>query len=359
MKKVFKLLAISVMCLITAFCFVACGGGNKGDSDEPGIICKKFGKDDYYTVIGYNAEDGVSTLDVSAAAQTKYGDTVVVGRIKTGAFDGNSTLKEITVTDPAGDGVDLVIDEGAFKNIRALKKITLPFVGANAFSDAYPNETPPAIGDELKATDAARSFGYIFGEEESDFAFPASMNYGSGSATFYIPASLNEIVIKPQSEINIPMYAFCNLTGITAVRLDDGQADIKAIGESAFKDAASLSVVNIPASVKVIYASAFEGTTALKVFGENGFSVAAGSMLEEIKESAFKGTRLNAFDISGTQVAKIGDYAFYGSALTAFTFSAQIEKVGAYAFANSDKLVVNVPACEIGAGAFNGVKEAN
>lgn len=360
MKKLLKLLIISVLSIACVLGLFACGGG-AGKNEEEGIICKKLSGDAFYTVIGYNAEKDengnvVTILDISAAAQDKYGDentTVTVGRIRTGAFDGNNTLTKVIVSDKAGDGVDLTIDAGAFKNMRALKEITLPFIGANAKSDAYFNETAPALGDELKATDKERTFGYIFGEDEADYASPITCNYGDKSdmtATFYIPVALTKVTVKAESEINIPMYAFCGLPRITTVNLE---GNIKAIGVAAFKNMTALKTVNIPSSVKVIYEGAFEGTTALKTF-----TFDADSNLNEIKESAFKGTKLTAFDISGTQVNAIGDYAFYGSALTEFTFSATVTTtVGAYAFANSEKLVAvnNMPA-NVHATAFYGTE---
>lgn len=353
MKKVVRLLIISLLALTAAFSLIACGGAN-GKTEEKGILAKKLSGDNFYTVYGYGAEDGVNTLDISAAAKAKYGDDVVVGRIRTGAFDGNGTLTEIVVSDNAADGIDLTIDAGAFKNMRALKKITLPFVGANAYSDAYFNETAPALGVELKATDKERLFGYIFGEDAADNLAAITQAYGEKSdmtATFYIPATLKEVVISATSEINIPMYAFCGVSGITKINLN---GEIKAIGEAAFKNAVGLKEINIPASVKVIYKSAFDGAVSIKTFGDNGFKFDENSTLTEIKESAFKGTNLTEFDLSGTKVEKIGNNAFYGSALTSFTFSDEIAEIGAYAFANSAKLSVVKPDCIIGVNAFIG-----
>lgn len=360
MKKFVKLLIISIMIIASVCSFAACS--NDADkSGEAGIVCKKLTGDDFYTVIGYGAEKDaenkdVTTLDISAAAKTKYGETAVVGRIRTGAFDGNTTLKEVIVTDSV-EGVELTIDEGAFKNMRALEKITLPFVGASRISDADINETAPALGDAKKATDKERSFGYIFGEEENGASSKITLTYGDVSgqtADFYIPAALTEITINASKEINIPMYAFCGLTRVETVLLS---GNVKAIGRAAFKNMDKLSKISVPKSVKVIYDEAFVGTSKLKVFGENGLSFEEGSLLTEIKSGAFKETSLTSFDISGTQVKVIGDNAFYNSALRTFTFSATIEKVGAYAFANSKDLAVEPPACETGINAFADVKE--
>lgn len=341
MKKFVKLLIISLLAVVTGLGLVACNGGGK--TEEKGIVCKKLSGDDFYTVISYGAEDGVTSLDISAAAQAKYGEngakTITVGRIRTGAFDGNTSLKEVIVSDKADDGVDLTIDAGAFRNMRGLEKITLPFVGANANSDAYMNETEPATGDKVKATDKARSIGYIFGEEESDVSSAITLTYGEASgqtATFYIPVALTEITIKAENEINIPMFAFCGLTRITTVNL---VGNVKAIGVSAFKNMTGLTKVNIPASVKTIYENAFEGTTALKVFGDNGFKFDAESTLKEIKDAAFKGSKLAAFDISGTQVETIGDYVFAGNkTLSSVKFGTSVKTIGAFLFADCEAL---------------------
>ena len=359
MKKFVKLLIISIMILASVLSFAACDGNSDKDSSA-GIVCKKLSGDDFYTVIGYNAEENETTLDISVAAKAKYGDETIIGRIRKGAFDGNTTLKEITVTDETENGT-LTIDEGAFKNMRKLEKITLPFVGANRFSDADQNVYDITLNEQEEkfykkniATDKEHLFGYIFGEEENTVSSKITFTYGEKSdmtADFYIPVALTEIVIDADKEINIPMYAFCGLTRVETVTLS---GNINAIGRAAFKNMDKLSKVNIPSSVKVIYEDAFAGTAKLKVFGENGFSFDDGSLLEEIKEGAFRETRLASFDISGTQVKVIGDYAFYGSALQSFDFSATIENIGAYAFANSENLSVVAPSCTIGVNAFAG-----
>ena len=355
MKKVLKLLIIAVLTVATVLGLVGCGG-SEAETGEKGVICRKFSGDNFYTVVGYGAEDNENTLDISAAVKDKYGDEAIVGRIRTGAFDGNKTLKSVIVSDKAGDGVDLTIDAGAFKNMRALEEITLPFVGANRYSDADMSGSAPALGEELKAVNDKRSIGYIFGTEESDAASKITLTYGDVSgqtADFYIPVALIKINIVAEEEINIPMYAFCGLKRIEEITLS---GNVKAIGRNAFKNMDKLSKVNIPSSVEIIYDGAFEGATSLKVFGDNGFKIDENSNLTEIREGAFKGTRLTSFDISGTQVKTIGDYCFYNSALKTFTFSAVIESVGAYAFANSANLEVAIPVCSIGVNAFADIK---
>lgn len=282
MKKFAKLLLISIMIIASVLSFAACDGNSDKDSSA-GIVCKRLTGDDFYTVIGYNAEENETTLDISAKAKAKYGDNVVIGRIRTGAFDGNTTLKEITVTDETENGT-LTIDEGAFKNMRALNKITLPFVGASRISDADYNETEPAMGDAIKATDKERSFGYIFGEEENSASSKITFTYGEVSgqtADFYIPVALNEIVIDASKEINIPMYAFCGLTRVETVEL---KGSINAIGRAAFKNMDKLSKVTMPdgeKGVKSIKDDAFSGCVKLK-------DITLPNSLTSIGEGVFK-----------------------------------------------------------------------
>ena len=287
MKKVVKLLIISVLVFVCAMGLIACGDNSNSETDQ-GIVCRKFSGDNFYTVVSYNKKDGETELDISKAAQDKYGDTVIVGRIRKGAFDGNETLKKVIVSDKAGDGVDLTIDEGAFKNMRALESITLPFVGANKNSDAYYNESEPA---ENKAVDKERSFGYIFGEEENDNSSAMTFSYGDKSdmtATFYIPVALKEIIIDADEEINIPMYAFCGAPRFVSVTL---KGNIKAIGTSAFKNMTGVKTIEIPVGVTAIYENAFEGATALLQLNYAGTKMqwsAVNGVEEGLKNSEIK-----------------------------------------------------------------------
>lgn len=275
MKKFVKLLIISIMILASVLSFAACGGNSDKDS-ETGIVCKKDAENGFYTVIDYNAEENVTSLDISVAAKAKYGDEIVVGRIRKGAFDGNTTLEEIIVTDETANGT-LTIDEGAFKNMRELKKITLPFVGANRFSEADYNDYGIDLDDlneqekefykKNKTTDKERSFGYIFGEEENAASSKITFTYGDKSdmtADFYIPVALTEITIEADKEINIPMYAFCGLTRELTITLSD---NIKAIGRAAFKNMDKLTKVTMPDGangVKSIKDDAFSSCVKLK-----------------------------------------------------------------------------------------------
>lgn len=354
MKRFLKLAIILVSCAALALSVAACGNGGSTKSDGSGLVCKKFGDDEFYTVTRYYEEDDVDTLDIAAAFHAKYGENEKIGLIKKNAFKGNGTLKSVIIA-KTGDQA-LEIEEGAFAGMKAIEEITLPFVGSTELSDATIMQTAPA---ENKSTDKMRSFGYIFGEEEVDGSAAVSLTYGKESATFYIPSTLYKVTVNGVSEngINIPMYAFCGLTQVSVIEL---KGNIVAIGESAFKNMTKLGKINIPATVKDIYGAAFEGTPALKVFGTD-LSFDDGATLENIKDGAFKGTKLTSFVLPAS-VKTIGESCFAESSLTAFTFSANIEFVGAYALANSEKLATinNVPNAEkLSVGVFYGTAYEN
>ena len=344
MKRLLRIIAICLICAIVPFAAACADSGNGGGTDK-GLVLKKFGNDSYYTVIRYYEEDGVDSVTLSdeTARRVTGDENAVIGKIKTGAFDGNSSLKTIIVKD--GAGADLTIDEGAFKNMKSLESITLPFVGKNKSGDAFLFQTESAAD---KAVDKERTIGWVFGEDQADYTAAAELNYGTGSATFYIPSTLTAITVENNSEegINIPMYAFCGLNQVYEINL---KGNIKAIGEAAFKDMKHLIKINIPDTVTDIYSSAFEGTANLKNFSANGFSFGDNPSLTEIWDGAFKETKLTAFVLPAT-VTRIGESCFAESSLTSFEVSSPsaMTSVGSYAFYGSDKLQISSAAFPTG-----------
>ena len=349
MKRLLKILTICVLVLTAAISFVACGENGGGASSKKGLIYKKGTNDAYYTLYKYVDEgNGVTSLDLSAL-------DITIGRIKSGAFDGNDTLKEIIVADTGDAENPLTIEEGAFKGMKKLEKITLPFVGATAKADAYVSETAPSD----KSVGFQRTIGYIFGTDSDDELAEVSLNYSeSGSNTVYIPSTLTEITVKVAGEYKIPMYAFCGLTQVTSVNLE---GTITAIGDSAFKDMKQLNKITVPATVTVIYNSAFTGCDSLKDYnGETGkgFKIADGSALVKIGDYAFKGTKIKTFALpANTEI--IGESCFAESGIESFTFSANIKTVEAYAFYGCKSLTeVGIPAlageATLGVSCFQG-----
>ncbi len=335
MKRLLTILTVCVLLLSTALGLTACGEAGGGSSSKKGLIYKKGTSDAYYTLYKYVDDGtGVTALDLSVL-------DVKIGRIKTGAFDGNDTLTEITVAGTGDEENPLVIEEGAFKGMKSLKKMTIPFVGATAKADAYIGETAPSD----KSVGFGRTIGYIFGTDAYDDLAEVAVKYSeSGSNTVYIPSELTEITVKAEGEYKIPAYAFCGLTQVMTINLE---GNITAVGESAFKDMKQLKKINIPATVTAIYGSAFKGCDALKDYdGESGkgLKIEDGSALVKIGDSAFNGCKIKNFVLpAGVEV--IGESCFAQSDIESFTFSAAIKTVKAYAFYGCVKLTeVVIPA---------------
>lgn len=252
MKKIFSILLIAVMSALAIFTMVGCGEDPENPSAK-GISCIK--EDGKYVVYKYVDEGlGVTELDIDKAVKAKYGETAEVVRIKEGTFEGNSTLTAVVVPNTVTK-----IDGGAFKNMKSLKDITLPFVGSNVNADAYEGQSL----SEDKAIDAERLFGYIFGTEEytGGAMITQSFNAVEGSAsTYYVPMTLRTITVAPKENYEIPMYAFSGLTLVTEINLTD---KVTAIGERAFYNANCFSELKLPASVTNIYKGAFENFSTL------------------------------------------------------------------------------------------------
>ena len=247
MKKIINILLALVLILVSAFSLVACGDSRDNDGKK-GLLVKKYSGEDFYTVYGYVDEgENVTSLDIGAIAGEK-----TIGRIAKNAFSGNDTLEEIIVPDTVTE-----IAGGAFQKMKKLSKITLPFVGKTALSDSYIYETDEADG---KSVNEERAFAFIFGTEEYAFGEAITINYGSATATYYIPSSLTEITIKPAGEYQIPMYGFAGTVLVEKVNL---VGNITSIGKYAFQGCRDLASINIPASVTTIDNYAFEGCLSL------------------------------------------------------------------------------------------------
>ena len=252
MKKIFSILLIAVMSMLAVFTMVGCGDTPDNPSAK-GISCiKENGK---YVVYKYVDEGlGVTELDIATAVKAKYGETAEVSRIKEGTFDGNSTLVSIVVPNTVTK-----IDGGAFKNMKALKDITLPFVGSNVSADAFEGQTL----SETKAVDAERLFGYVFGTTEYVGGAKISQTYNAiegNASTYYVPMTLRTVTISPKENYEIPMYAFSGLTLVTKINLTD---KVTGIGERAFYNANCFDELKVPVSVTNIYKGAFENFSSL------------------------------------------------------------------------------------------------
>ena len=342
MKRLIKILALCIILILSACSLFACGETTTSEG-KTGLLYKKFGGDDFYTVYGYVDEGkGVTELDIGAAVP----DDVVIGRIKANAFSGNDTLVSVIVPSTVE-----TIDAAAFAGMRKLQSITLPFIGESATGDPSYGETP---SDEDKAVNAARAFGYIFGTEQYNYGVAITQYYdGTNSNTYYLPITLKEVNVMPASDYSLPMYAFSGNTRLTKVTL--GEKVVK-IGDAAFKGCTVLDTITVPAAVTEIGNEAFSGCTGLKnkdTATGKGFSFENNSTLQSIGDEAFKGVSITELKIPSS-VTSIGEGAFRESKLTSVEIPASLTSISDYAFYSCKSLkTVKVAAVnEIGVYAF-------
>lgn len=353
MKKLFKILICIMLVVTTAFMFVGCNGGDNGSNGEKGVICSKDSKTGTYVLYDYVADDTTTSLDIASAVAEKYGENAVLGSIKKGAFAGDNSLVEIIVPDTVTE-----IYGGAFEKMRKLEKISLPFIGRTANSDAYIGESYKE--NEEDSINQERIFCYIFGTEEYEDSSKITANYGASTVDYYLPANFESVTIGSNKEgaelYSIPAYAFNGLSILLDVQLND---NIDAIGEFAFANCSALANLNISKNVKTIYSNAFEGCAQLKT----GLTFDEDSTLETIKDKAFYKTEIKNL-VLPTSLKVIGTSAFSLSKLESITLPSSLEKIGAFAFAGCESLTaVNVSAIDTSAqfvienGAFNGCEK--
>lgn len=281
MRKLVNIMIALALAIVSALTMVACSNNGDGDTTKKGLSYKKI--DGVYTIYKYVGEDGVDTLDIGEILN---GAGITEATIKKGAFDGNDTLKTIIVP-----GTVTEIQAGAFRNMQALENLVVPYIGRTVKADAFFGETAKSAD---KAVDSARTIAHFFGTEDYDMGKSVTVNYGAGSTTCYMPATLTTVTVRAKEGYKIPMYAFNGANNIKNVIIENG---VVAIGEAAFSGATELKAIDMPKSVVTIYKDAFNGCVKLANVTFNADTV-DGSVV--IKENAFKGC--TAMSYFGTKI---------------------------------------------------------
>lgn len=154
-------------------------------------------------------------------------------------------------------------------------------------------------------------------------------------AAFYQCSQITAVNI-PATVTEIGRMAFAGCVQMTAVRFAQGANSLTAIGDYAFAQCAKLNTVTLPASLLMLGEGAFFNCTELTAIAlpevvRQGEAVTAG--ITKVEKMTFMGCKKLATVTGGTQITAIGDYAFCGTALTAYTVPATVTSVGANAFA--------------------------
>lgn len=348
MKKfLLAILAITLM-VVSAFGLFACNDGEEGEGALPnsGLVLTKYNGEDFYTVTGYDEESTAKTLTIPNKAE----DGIAIKKIAEGAFDGCS-YEEIVISSSVEE-----IGAGAFKNAVNLKKITLPFVGKYFNADAYPNQTPegdsePIDGDysTVKAVNEQRSFGYIFATEIYEGGVLTESTLGE----YFIPATLQTVVIAPKADYEIPMQAFDSLIKINKFEFSE---KVVGIGQGAFKNAIFYNL-EIPSSVANIYDGAFEGAEIRQslTFKENSSLTKLNAKVffdAKIKEIVIpNGVTTISEECFGATVTTTNNVDTSTSILEKVTLPQTLEKIERSAFKNCFNLktvdVTNVASASV------------
>ncbi len=313
---------------------------------------------------GFNANNGGS-YDENTVKKVEIPDNVTI--IKSSAIDSLSFIEEIVV----GKNVK-TIEEGAFSNLSALKKITLPFAGSE-------KGAPDATNGMVGAANAKKLFGYIFGTASTSSLTACTQTYNDGAsgntATYYIPTTLETVVITGEIKAE---------TKELKVNKEDGKYVLPAEGEEgeytitvkSYADCAvqpyafyGVTVIkNVTLKGNDIFDETFHGCTALEnVYVEDSTGLTIG-------KNAFNGctalknvTTDEAASFKGVKV--IGDSAFSGCTALGkgdeFTIGElnlpDVEKIGELAFGGCTGLVklvlnasVKLDGTDVKEKAFNG-----
>ncbi len=247
----------------------------------------------------------------------------------------DQTITDLVIPDTIEDLPVTAIKAGAFNGCSQIKSITVPntvtSIGKSAFKGTNPTKVSlPFVGKSKTAySDWERVFGYVFGFiiDNTYILSDATTQYyyypDHGNASFYhyyIPKTIKEVIITEAKVI--PKNAFCNCSWIESIK--SNQATI--IGDSAFSDCSSLSIVEIPDTLDTIGSHAFDNCSALK-------NVDFPDSLKTIDSYAFNNCSALASVEFPDSLETIGTYAFNNcSALTSIELPDSLETIGTYAF---------------------------
>lgn len=281
---------------------------------------------------------GFGTLYISTGNRTALlpSDFTGLNTIAPNAFEGLSSLLEIQIPSSITS-----IGNNAFSNCVGLKKIefaaTLSATGNNILSGcSYLEEIKIGISADLHKcfgigiypnTYTVKRFDLIEGELVEN--------------NYYIPSTLNKITLLYDGTQYIKYGKYNNFISLKNVVLGEG---VVIINDKAFAGNSSLETLILPSTLEEI------GKL------ENG---------EEVYSGAFSGCVIlnNIIIPVSSNLSKIHDYAFKGTAIKYLQIPSKVEYIGTYAFAETKleslSFVNGQNNLEIASYAFSGITSFN
>ena len=315
MKKLFNRLIAVMLVAITMFTLVAC----TPEDDDTTVKGLKIKKDVHggYVITKY-VEDGELTDGVLNIG-TIISEAGLSGefKIKAGAFDGNGNIKTLIIPDSVTE-----IAKGAFRNMKALETLEVPFVGKNANADAFYNQTGSAAN---KSVDSERTLSHFFASDEYDQGVVVVI----ANTSVYVPATFKKVIVNAtkghdvipvngttaSESYSIPYQAFKGASNLTSIELKG--AMLKEIGEEAFSGCVGLKKITIPATVNTIYKDAFNGCTSLTEVTIEGQDVV-------LKDGVFSGcTAMDKINSTTAKTVDLAKFSLIGA--NAFDFGRKVE----------------------------------
>lgn len=175
--------------------------------------------------------------------ETAFGLPVEV--LKSGAFASCDEVTGITVPQSVKR-----IEEGAFGGCGSLENLSLPFLGEDAGKTNF-SQTNYPLGYLFGTTD------FVGGEQTEQYYYSETI-YGITSSVYYVPASLNSVVIRGGG---IYYGAFYNCRNLSSITIPDG---LTQIGEYAFYNCAGLQSILLPETLTELGDYAFAYCASLK-----------------------------------------------------------------------------------------------
>ena len=369
--KSFMRVLLTVVMLLCAMCFVACGQGNTGGNGKGTYYLYENGQLDksvyieldgekwtdsnresgtyilsgnivtfYEEIRGENIEilkgtlkDGVLTITANGmegvfckegkmpSTSSQPSDQAVYRGNESNPYYELISAKSRYITNYTINENCKIIADNAFKDCGRLTSVVIPdgvtSIGARVFYNCT-SLTSVTIGNGVTSI-GNHAFGGCSGL--ANVTIPDSVT-SIGYAAFIDCSGLTSIVI-PDNVTSVGEYAFSGCSGLTSVTIGNG---VTFIGYAAFIDCSGLTSIVIPDNVTSVGEYVFSGCSGLT-------SVTIGNGVNFIGESTFQDCSGLTSVTIGNGVTSIGEFAFRRCiGLTSIAIPDNVTSIGAYAF---------------------------